>query len=152
MNWFILFVGIIVICGVAALVLGRLDGGLGRATTSLSHQPLPAERLTDADLEALRFDVTARGYRMGQVDGVLDRLRRELRERDEEIAVLRADLDRDGAPPQRNMARAEVAPARPPEQPNPAKATPARPPGTSDPAEAVPTRPPETSDPATDKT
>ncbi len=89
MKWFILFVGIVVICGVAALLLGRLGGGLGAPTSTLSHEPLPDDTLLDDDLDELRFDVAVRGYRMGQVDGVLARLRRELREKDEELAVLR---------------------------------------------------------------
>ena len=80
MKWFILFVGIVVICLVAALVLGLISGGVGGRTSSLRHEPLPDTPLTEADLEGLQLDVTARGYRMSQVDGVLDRLRRELRE------------------------------------------------------------------------
>ena len=91
MKWFILFVGIVVLCFVVALILGLAGGGLGRAATSLSHEPLPDEPIRDADFDDLVFDVGARGYRMSQVDGVVDRLRRELREKDEEIAVLRGD-------------------------------------------------------------
>ncbi len=93
MKWFILFVGIVVLCGVVALLLGRLGGGLGAATSTLSHEPLPDDTITDDDLDELRFDVALRGYRMGQVDGVLARLRRELHAKDEELAVLRADQD-----------------------------------------------------------
>jgi DivIVA domain-containing protein len=88
-KWFILLVGIIVLCFVVALMLG-LGGGMGRPTSSLSHEPLPEGDLHDEDLAELRFDVTARGYRMSQVDGVVDRLRRELREKDEHIAFLRS--------------------------------------------------------------
>ena len=89
MKWFILLVGIVVLCFVVALMLG-LGGGMGRPTSSLSHEPLPEGDLHDEDLAELRFDVTARGYRMSQVDGVVDRLRRELREKDEHIAFLRS--------------------------------------------------------------
>ncbi|GAA5026874.1 hypothetical protein GCM10023258_21120 [Terrabacter aeriphilus] len=91
MKWFILFVGVVVLCGVVALVLGLAGGGLGRSGTALSHEPLPDEPLADADFDDLVFDVSVRGYRMSQVDGVVDRLRRELREKDEQIAVLRGD-------------------------------------------------------------
>lgn len=91
MKWFILLVGIIVLCLVVALLLGLAGGGLGRASSSLSHEPLPDEALADTDFDDLVFDVGARGYRMSQVDGVVDRLRRELREKDEEIAVLRGE-------------------------------------------------------------
>jgi hypothetical protein len=97
-KWFILFVGIVVLCFVVALILGLAGGGLGRNTTSLSHEPLPDEPIRDTDFDDLVFDVGARGYRMSQVDGVVDRLRRELREKDEEIAVLRGDNTPESAP------------------------------------------------------
>jgi hypothetical protein len=90
-KWLILLVGVVVVCFVVALVLGLAGGGLGRASASLSHEPLPEEPLRDSDFDDLVFDVAARGYRMSQVDGVVDRLRRELREKDEEIAVLRGE-------------------------------------------------------------
>ena len=93
MKWFILFVGVVVLCGVVALVLGLAGGGLGRSGTALSHEPLPDEPLADTDFDDLVFDVSVRGYRMSQVDGVVDRLRRELREKDEQIAVLRGDAE-----------------------------------------------------------
>jgi hypothetical protein len=93
-KWFILFVGIVVLCFVVALVLGFVGGGMGRPTSSLSHEPLPEEPIKDSDFDDLVFDVGLRGYRMSQVDGVVDRLRRELREKDEEIAVLRGDQPR----------------------------------------------------------
>lgn len=91
MKWFILLVGIVVLCLVVALLLGLAGGGLGRASSSLSHEPLPDEPIADSDFDDLVFDVGMRGYRMSQVDGVVDRLRRELREKDEEIAVLRGE-------------------------------------------------------------
>ena len=91
MKWFVLLVGVVVVCFVVALVLGLVGGGMGAATSSLQHEPLPDDELRDDDLDELRFDVGLRGYRMTQVDGVVDRLRRELRERDEQIAVLRGE-------------------------------------------------------------
>ena len=109
MKWFILLVGIVVLCLVVALLLGLAGGGLGRASSSLSHEPLPDEPLTDTDFDDLVFDVGARGYRMSQVDGVVDRLRRELREKDEEIAVLRGEAQRGHD----DAAAAAVSPADP---------------------------------------
>lgn len=91
MKWFMLLVGIVVLCGVAALVLGYVGGGMGRATSTLSHQPLPDGELTDGDFEQLRFDVGFRGYRMSEVDSVIGRLRRELKDKDEQLAVLRGE-------------------------------------------------------------
>lgn len=91
MKWFILLVGIVVLCGVVALLLGYVGGGMGRTTTTLSHEPLPEDELSDADVEQLRFDVGLRGYRMSEVDAVIGRLRRALKEKDEQIAVLRGE-------------------------------------------------------------
>ena len=95
MKWLILLVGVVVVCAVVAMILGLAGGGLGRPTSSLSHEPLPDDAIADDDFDDLVFDVAVRGYRMSQVDGVVDRLRRELREKDEQIAVLRGG---DGEP------------------------------------------------------
>lgn len=92
MKWFILVVGLVVVCFVAALLLGLITGGMGAPTSSMRHEPLPETPLTDEDLDGLHLDVTVRGYRMSEVDAVIGRLRRELREKDEQIAVLTADL------------------------------------------------------------
>lgn len=89
MSWLLLAVALGLVAFFAALVVGRVGGGMGGATSTLAHEPLPERELHDDDVAALRFDVGARGYRMSQVDSVLDRLRRELREKDEQIAVLR---------------------------------------------------------------
>src|SRR5690606_3541262 len=94
-KWFILVVGLVVVCFVAALLLGLVRGcGMGAPTSTMRHEPLPDGPLTDGDLDGLAFDVTARGYRMSEVDAVVDRLRRELREKDEQIAVLHRDVAR----------------------------------------------------------
>lgn len=123
MKWFILLVGIVVICLVAAFLLGLISGGVGGATSSLRHQPLPDTPLTDEDLDGLQLDVTARGYRMSQVDGVLDRLRRELREKDEQIAVLRGDVRRSA--PRTGAADTGAAPDGTADGDDPARAEPA---------------------------
>lgn len=62
-------------------------------TRDVFRQDLPVDRdLTGDDLRRLRFGVTLRGYAMGQVDDVLDRLSGELAERDRRIAGLEAVL------------------------------------------------------------
>ncbi|GAB3081826.1 hypothetical protein GCM10027053_53430 [Intrasporangium mesophilum] len=108
MKWFILFVGVIVVCFVVALILGLASGAMSRPTSSLSHEPLPDDPIEDADFDGLAFDVAARGYRMSQVDGVVDRLRRELREKDAEIAVLRGEQP---AGPDADETRTDELPA-----------------------------------------
>ncbi len=78
MIWLALFVAVLVAVATAAAVLGRVDGSLADATTTSSHVPLPDDAITPGDLDGLRFDTALRGYRMNQVDGVIDRLRREI--------------------------------------------------------------------------
>jgi DivIVA domain-containing protein len=76
--WLALLVAVLVAVATAAAVLGRVDGSLAEATTTSSHVPLPDDGLTPGDLDGLRFDTALRGYRMSQVDAVIDRLRREI--------------------------------------------------------------------------
>jgi DivIVA domain-containing protein len=87
--WLALFVAVIVAVVTAAAVLGRVDGSLADATTTMSHVPLPEDQLTPADIDELRFDTAMRGYRMSQVDGVIDRLRREIADLDDELTRVR---------------------------------------------------------------
>jgi DivIVA domain-containing protein len=83
--WLALFVAVVVAVVTAAAVLGRVDGSLADATTSMSHVPLPEDQLTPDDIDELRFDTALRGYRMSQVDAVIDRLRREIGDLDDEL-------------------------------------------------------------------
>src|SRR5436305_3037094 len=52
---------------------------------------LPEQRVTPDDLEALRFNVVLRGYKMAEVDAVLHRMTREIAERDAVLAELRGE-------------------------------------------------------------
>lgn len=81
-----------VVAAVALAVLG--DGGaLKDAQPERIHDPLPPNRpLVRADIDAVRLPVAVRGYRMFDVDEVLDRLAAELAERDARIADLEAVL------------------------------------------------------------
>lgn len=79
--------GAAVLFAVAVTALGR--GGF------LDFDPLPAGGwllpdgdVSAEDIERLRFVIAPRGYRMDQVDSVLDRLQHELSRRDDRIAVL----------------------------------------------------------------
>jgi DivIVA domain-containing protein len=89
--WFMLIALVAVVAGVALAVLG--DGGVLRDVEPdrLDHR-LPEERpVGRADIDGLRLPVAVRGYRMADVDDVLDRLSAELTERDARIAELEAD-------------------------------------------------------------
>ncbi|WP_407638997.1 DivIVA domain-containing protein [Actinacidiphila yeochonensis] len=89
-----------VVAAVALAVLG--DGGALRdADPDRVQDRLPSDRpLARADVETVRLPTGARGYRMAEVDEVLDRLGAELAERDARIAELEASLAgvRGGAP------------------------------------------------------
>jgi DivIVA domain-containing protein len=76
--WLALVAAVVLVGLAVAAVLGRVDGTLGEPTTTASYTPLPEDRLTPDDLDSLRFDTGARGYRMEQVDDAVDRLVREI--------------------------------------------------------------------------
>lgn len=91
----LLIVLLVLVTGLAvAAILGRFGGGfMDDPVTTTPFEPPPAGPLDSDAIGRLRFDQTLRGYRMGQVDDVLDRLRGELDDRDAEIARLRAERD-----------------------------------------------------------
>ncbi|WP_326965758.1 DivIVA domain-containing protein [Arthrobacter sp. CG_A4] len=72
--------------------LPPLDDGFDEPGANLPPVLLPAEP-EPADVDRLRFAVGLRGYRMDQVDQVLDELRDRLAAKDLKIAELGADLD-----------------------------------------------------------
>ncbi|MGW3497871.1 DivIVA domain-containing protein [Streptomyces sp. NPDC001020] len=82
---------------VAAVTLTVVGGGesapLPQAVPERLDDPLPPDRpVGRADVEALRFPLAVRGYRMADVDDALGRLGAEISERDARIADLEAAL------------------------------------------------------------
>jgi DivIVA domain-containing protein len=85
----VLLVGGLLFLG-GSLLLGR---GETQPPAELDRSPveLPADRpVSGDDVRALRISVTARGYRMTEVDWLLEQLAAAIDERDREIAALRA--------------------------------------------------------------
>ncbi|SHK72445.1 DivIVA domain-containing protein [Actinacidiphila paucisporea] len=81
-----------VVAAVALAVLGE-GGPLRDAGTDRLDDRLPADRpLIRSDIDAVRLPTAVRGYRMLDVDEVLDRLGAELAERDARIAELESSL------------------------------------------------------------
>lgn len=80
-------VAVVIVLATALVAAGRGDGlapAEGRRRT-----PLPVgRRLVPADLDAVRLGVGFRGYRMDEVDELMERLRAELADRDERITQL----------------------------------------------------------------
>jgi DivIVA domain-containing protein len=92
--WVLLLLAVIGVIGVVASGYGSglSPSGPDRAALGLPPEPLSAE-----DLDGLRFSSAVRGYRMDEVDAVLDRVRDELAARDAVIAELRAGAAPSGA-------------------------------------------------------
>lgn len=90
---FMLIALVAVVAAVALAVLG--DGSpLRDSTPDRLQDRLPADRpLVRGDIDALRLPTAVRGYRMIDVDDVLDRLGAELAERDAYIAELTSNLN-----------------------------------------------------------
>ena len=88
MEWFIAVIAVAAL-GVAAIAAA---GGMGEMSKNPVHdtyrQDLPETALTPTDIGQLKFGIALRGYAMSQVDDVLDRLAREIAERDARIAEL----------------------------------------------------------------
>lgn len=82
---------------VAAVIFAVVVAVTGRADVMAEMPPdavplgLPADRpLRPEDVQQVRLDLAFRGYRMDQVDAVLERLAEDLATRDREIDRLRA--------------------------------------------------------------
>ncbi|WP_153393092.1 DivIVA domain-containing protein [Ornithinicoccus halotolerans] len=83
----------VLLAGLAlAALAGRLPvPGVPPPVTTESAPPPPSGSVRAEDLAQARFDLALRGYRMSQVDALLERLQHELAERDAEIARLRGE-------------------------------------------------------------
>ncbi len=86
-------VALVLIVGASAVIIA----GRGDAMTDVyeDRPDLTLDRgwLTADDVAKVRFTTAVRGYRMDEVDAVLDRVSTELAERDALIARLMARLD-----------------------------------------------------------
>ncbi|PZF80757.1 cell division protein DivIVA [Jiangella anatolica] len=83
--------------GAVLLVLGRGDL-LRPEVVGGEPVPLPAGAVGADEIAEVRFSIVHRGYRMDQVDAVLDRLQRELAWRDHRLAELEARIPGSAAP------------------------------------------------------
>lgn len=90
LTWVLL--GLAVVAVVALLTIGRLDVPADILPDVTPLDLPPDGVLAPTDVDNLTFAVGLRGYRMDQVDVVLDRLGVEIAGRDAEIAELRQQL------------------------------------------------------------
>jgi len=78
----------VVVCGVAAVAMGY-GGSITHFAPDWPGRPLPEDRTLRADdVTGARFSLAFRGYRMSEVDAVLDRLALEIHQRDARIEQL----------------------------------------------------------------
>jgi DivIVA domain-containing protein len=84
---------------VAAVAAGRIGGGLDDPASSLPGRGLPPGRFTLQDVDRVRFSPALRGYRMDEVDDVVDRLVDEVRRLEDEVAALRYRRGQDQSGP-----------------------------------------------------
>lgn len=118
MTLFHLLIVLAVLAGVAAVAAGKVTGGLPEPTSTRPDIELVTDEPGDAgsvgsvgtvgtkDVDEIRFSVGFRGYRMDEVDDVLDRLGLELGAREEEIRELREQL---AGGPERVVATSSTA-------------------------------------------
>ncbi|MBD0671061.1 DivIVA domain-containing protein [Kitasatospora sp. NPDC091335] len=97
MFWVIVVAMAVVVGGAALVALGG-GGSMPEAAPDRVSARLPQDRpLGKADVDELRLPMALRGYRMDEVDDVLDRLGAELAYRDARIAELEAAAHLRGA-------------------------------------------------------
>ena len=85
-------IGVLVVLFVAAVVATNTDEVLIDVLPDAADLDLPTTAIQAEDLAALRFSQALRGYRMDEVDGVLERLSTELAARDRRLGALQAEL------------------------------------------------------------
>ncbi|MFE5587241.1 DivIVA domain-containing protein [Kitasatospora sp. NPDC056531] len=97
MFWVIVVAMAVVVGGAALVALGG-GGSMPEAVPDRIAARLPQDRpLSKTDVDDLRLPMAVRGYRMDEVDDVLDRLGAELAYRDSRIAELEAAAHLRGA-------------------------------------------------------
>ncbi|HKU03686.1 MAG TPA: DivIVA domain-containing protein [Arthrobacter sp.] len=128
MSFFLVFLAVVLVAAVVWAGLGRRSRKAGGAALpALLHgfdEPpanlppvLLPERAVPEDVTRIRFSLGLRGYRMDQVDQVLDELRDQLAERDAELAELRGRLAAGERHPGQGDDDGTPVPAAAPEEP-----------------------------------
>ena len=93
MTLVLLYLVVLVLVGVVLFAVGSLLFGRGEVLPALPRATtatvLPASGVTGADIDAVKFTQTLRGYKTSQVDWVLDRVGQELDLLRGELAAVR---------------------------------------------------------------
>ena len=84
MTWFFAIL-VVALMGAVAVVASGRGGTMAETFDDRPDSRVPAVgRLTAVDLRRVRFSTAFRGYRMSEVDTLLDRLSAELEARDQD--------------------------------------------------------------------
>ena len=109
MTWFFAIL-IVLVMGVIAVVASGRGGSMAEVYDDRPDSRVPADRpLTSTDIRRVRFSTAFRGYRMSEVDALLDRVAAEL----EPPAVP------DAAPPEGSAAQPPASPGPRPDATRP---------------------------------
>ena len=84
--WFFAILLVLLMGGIAIVASGR-GGPMSEAYGDRPDPVLPVGRIGGDDLRRARFSLALRGYRMSEVDALLDRLARQLDEPPEDTAA-----------------------------------------------------------------
>ena len=82
---FLLLIVVLMIGLTAAAVMGWIGGFMAEPSSSQAFPGLPSGTLSSDGIGSLRFDQALRGYRMDQVDEVVDAMSARLRELELEL-------------------------------------------------------------------
>jgi DivIVA domain-containing protein len=98
----LVYLVVLVLVGIVLFALGTVLFGRGEVLPPLPQDTtatvLPASGVTGADVDALKFTQTLRGYKAGEVDWVLDRLGQELDQLRGQLTAVRAAYGIDDEP------------------------------------------------------
>lgn len=97
MSLLFLLIGVAVIGGVVLLATGRVHGSLPEPDPAPGRAGLdgvPLGELSADEIDQVRIDQALRGYRMDEVDALVDRLSAEVSARDALLAEQQAEIDR----------------------------------------------------------
>ncbi|ORB26590.1 DivIVA domain-containing protein [Mycolicibacterium parafortuitum] len=119
MTLVLLYLVVLVLVGIVLFAVGSVLFGRGEVLPPLPQGTtatvLPASGVTGADVEAVKFTQTLRGYKPSEVDWVLDRLGREIDMLRGELAAVRSSYGLDADPGQQGADAPAGAHALPPE-------------------------------------
>jgi DivIVA domain-containing protein len=106
----LLLLAVLAVLAAIAVVAGGRGGTMSTSPPDRSPSgELPVDDVGPAAIERLRFSLAFRGYRMDEVDGVLDRLASELETRDRRIAELEGRDDQPDALPSESRDDADAS-------------------------------------------